>query len=101
MKEETEEVWIPSTELTHNRSFLDGLLSLLWKSLIRDFRSIVLHDTNHVTIDGTRKDSKVVRFMRCLQKPKIKTKELLTRLVCGISFPLGADGAHGSGSPKS
>lgn len=50
VKEETEEIRIPATELTHDGRFLDTLFPLLGKCLVGYFRSIFLHDTNHITV---------------------------------------------------
>jgi hypothetical protein len=50
VEEETKEIRIPATELTHDGSFLYALFPLLGKSLVGDFGSIILHDTDHITI---------------------------------------------------
>lgn len=50
VEEETEEIGIPATELADDGSFLYGLLPLLRKSLVGDFGSIFLHDTDHITM---------------------------------------------------
>lgn len=45
----TKELGIPTTELTHNGSLLDGLLAL-GQRLIGDFGTIFLHDANHISV---------------------------------------------------
>ncbi len=50
VEEETEEIRIPATELTHDGRFLDSLFPLLGKCLVGYFRAIFLHDTNHITV---------------------------------------------------
>lgn len=50
MEEEAEEFRIPATELTHDRCFLDILFPLLRECLVGNFRSVFLHDSNHITV---------------------------------------------------
>jgi hypothetical protein len=49
MDKESKEFRVPATELADDGCLLDGLLAF-GQGLIGDFRSVVLHDPNHVPV---------------------------------------------------
>lgn len=47
-----EELWVPATELPDYGRLFDVVASL-GKRLIRDFRSVFVHDAEHVSVDAS------------------------------------------------